>query len=76
MPNGEPLKKCPRCGRRPDSLKTAMDDHHMSSLARKGAKANSLLDGVVTATYYAKRLGLIPSKCPSCGTAYWIGGAL
>ena len=53
-----------------------MYDRHAVEMAAKHSKAHPFMAGALTALYGAALVGLMPSKCEKCGTAYWIGGKL
>jgi predicted nucleic-acid-binding Zn-ribbon protein len=65
--------KCPKCGN--DNVPPHSDDLAVKGF-KKYSKTHPLVTGALSALYGAKRVGLIPSKCPKCGTTFWAGGTI
>jgi rRNA maturation protein Nop10 len=65
--------KCPNCGK---ENVPSHSDHYAVENFNKYRKTHPLVTGALGALYGAKRIGLIPSKCPKCGTTFWAGGAI
>jgi predicted RNA-binding Zn-ribbon protein involved in translation (DUF1610 family) len=66
--------KCPNCGYKDPLL--GLKSHHVSQNMHKTSQKHPVFAGAMLAVLAAKKVGLVPDKCPKCGTQYWIGGRI
>jgi predicted RNA-binding Zn-ribbon protein involved in translation (DUF1610 family) len=66
--------ECPNCGHKDPNLGAKV--RSASKGMHKSAEKHPLVAGFGLGLLAAHRLGLIPTRCPRCGTQFWIGGRL